>query len=644
MVLEAPTAHKKGLWKIAVPILLAAALIAGGLYYRSLQTKPLTEKDTIVLADFDNKTGDAVFDDALKQAMAVELGQSPFLNVLSDRKVNETLRMMGRPANERITGDVGRELCLRTGSKALLGGTISSLGSHYLVDLNAAACSTGDTLAKEQVEATSKEDVLKALSRASSSLRTKLGESLPSVQKFDVPIEATTSSLEALKNYSMGITIKKEKGDVPSIPFLKRAIELDPNFPMAYAGLAMTYENLGQFSLALESATKAYRLRDRVSERERLRITEAYFVATGELEKATQACELWAANYPRDSIPLVNMGANYSAMGQPEKALTEFQEALQLDPDNVTIYAALGAAYLRLNRLDEAKVTIDQAFAHKLDSGYLRLAMYELAFLRGDSAQMEQQVAWAGDKPGNDDDWLLSMQSDTEAYYGRLSQARDLSRRAVDSAVRSDTKETAALWQINAAQREVEVGNKAGATQGINAALALSPGRDVTTMAALTLARVGDTTRANALVEELEKSYPDYALLKLYWLPTINAAIEINKGHSSQAFVYLEAGAPYELSEAGNLYPSYLRGQAYLLAHNGTAAAAEFQKLLDHRGIVLNSVTGSLAHLQVGRACAMTGDSTKAKAAYQDFLTLWKDADADIPILKQAKAEYAKLQ
>ena len=639
-----PLRLRKGLWKFARPDSADRLVHSGWALLSFASNKRLTEKDTIVLADFDNKTGDAVFDDALKQAMAVELGQSPFLNVLSDRKVNETLRMMGRPANERITGDVGRELCLRTGSKALLGGTISSLGSHYLVDLNAAACSTGDTLAKEQVEATSKEDVLKALSRASSSLRTKLGESLPSVQKFDVPIEATTSSLEALKNYSMGITIKREKGDVPSIPFLKRAIELDPNFPMAYAGLAMTYENLGQFSLALESATKAYRLRDRVSERERLRITEAYFVAAGELEKAMQACELWAANYPRDSIPLVNMGANYSAMGQPEKALTEFQEALQLDPDNVTIYAALGAAYLRLNRLDEAKVTIDQAFAHKLDSGYLRLAMYELAFLRGDSAQMEQQVAWAGDKPGNDDDWLLSMQSDTEAYYGRLSQARDLSRRAVDSAVRSDTKETAALWQINAAQREVEVGNKAGATQGINAALALSPGRDVTTMAALTLARVGDTTRANALVEELEKSYPDYALLKLYWLPTINAAIEINKGHSSQAFVYLEAGAPYELSEAGNLYPSYLRGQAYLLAHNGTAAAAEFQKLLDHRGIVRNSVTGSLAHLQVGRACAMTGDSTKAKAAYQDFLTLWKDADADIPILKQAKAEYAKLQ
>ena len=284
------------------------------------------------------------------------------------------------------------------------------------------------------------------------------------------------------------------------------------------------------------------------------------------------------------------------------------------------------------------KVTFDQAFAHKLDSGYLRLTMYDLAFLRGDSAQMEQQVAWAGDKPGNDDDWLLSMQSDTEAYYGRLSQARDFSRRAVDSAVRSDAKETAALWQINAAQREVEVGNKAAARQGVTAALALSPGRDVTALAALTLARVGDTTRANALVEELEKSYPAYALLKLYWLPTINAAIEISKGHSSQALVYLEAAAPYELGEVGNLYPAYLRGQAYLLAHNGTAAAAEFQKLLDHRGIVLNFVTGSLAHLQVGRAYAMTGDSTKAKAAYQDFLTLWKDADPDIPILKASQS------
>ena len=646
MAESSAAAPMRKLWMVVVPaaIVIATALIGGGLYYRSHKTKPLTEKDTIVLADFDNNTGDAVFDDALKQALAVELGQSPFLNVLSDRKVSETLRMMGRSRSEPITADVGREVCLRTGSTALLGGTISALGSHYLIDLNAVGCTTGDTLAKEQAEATSKEDVLKALSRASSSLRAALGESLPSVQRFDVPIEATTSSLEALKNYSMGVKLKEEKGDAPSMPFLKRAIELDPNFPMAYAGLAISYTNIGQPSLAVEYATKAYQLRDRANEREKLRISAAYFVARGEFARATEVNELWAANYPRDSFPRLDRGADYFIIGQYEKALAEFQEALRLDPDSVTTYAALGEAYLHLNRLDEAKVTFDRAFAHKLDSGFLRLNIYHLAFLQEDSAQMQQQLVWSGDKPGNDDDWLLSAQSDTEAYYGRLSQARDFSRRAVDSAIRSDAKETAALWQINAAQREAEVGNKVEARQGVTAALALSRGRDVTALSALTLACVGDTTRAQGLAEELERSYPAYDLLKVYWLPAINAATEISKGHSSQALVYLEAAAPYEMGDIASLYPAYVRGQAYLLAHNGTAAAAEFQKLLDHRGIVLNSVTGSLVHLQIGRAYVMTSDTAKAKAAYRDFLTLWKDADHDIPIYKAAKAEYAMLQ
>ncbi len=635
--------------KLRMPVLTAAivvsiALIGGWLYYRSHNTKPLTEKDTIVLVDFDNRTGDAVFDDALKQGLAVELGQSPFLNVLSDRKINEILRMMGRSKSEPITVDVGRELCLRTGSKALLGGTISALGSHYLIDLNAVGCATGDTLAKEQAEATSKEDVLKALSRASSALRGALGESLPSVQKFDVPIEATTSSLEALKNYSMAVKLKEEHGDAPSIPFLKRAIELDPNFPMAYAGLAISYTNIGQSSLAVECATKAYQLRDRANEREKLRISAAYFVARGEFERATEVYELWAANYPRDSIPHLDIGADCAAMGQNEKTLAEAQEALRLDPDNVTAYAALGEAYIHLNRLDEASATFDQAFAHKLDSGFLRLNMYDLAFLRGDSAQMQKQLAWSGDKPGNDDDWLLSKQSDTDAYYGRLSQARDFSRRAVDSAIRSDAEETAASWQINAAQREAEVGNKVAARQGVTAALGLSRGRDVKASAALTLARIGDNTQAIALVDDLERNYPTYDLLKVYWLPTINAAIDINKGHSSQALMSLESATPYEVSWVANLYPAYVRGQAYLLAHNGTAAAFEFQKLLDHRAIVLNSIVGSLAHLQIGRAYVMTGDTAKAKAAYKEFIILWKDADSDIPILKQAKAEYAKLQ
>jgi len=654
-VAEVPVAGRK-LWKVLVPaaVILLAAAIGGAFYLRSrsatpaTKATPLTEKDTIVLADFDNKTGDTVFDDALKQALAVELEQSPFLNVLSDRKVSETLRMMGRPTNERITVDVGRELCLRTGSKALLGGEISSLGSHYLLAVNAVACNSGDTLAKEQVDAPSKEDVLKALSRAASSLRVKLGESLPSVQKFDVPVEATTSSLEALKTYSMAITIGREKGDAPSMPFLKRAIELDPNFPMAYAGLAISYINLGQPSLALEYATKAYGLRDRVTEREKLRISADYFRATGEVEKESQTYELWIANYPRDSVPHSNLSANYAFIGQQEKSLAEQQEALRLEPGDVLNYANLGEAYLFLNRLDEAKAKFDQAFARKLDGGFLRLTTYYLAFLRGDSAQMEQQVAWGAGKPG-DEDVLLSAQSDTEACYGRLSKARDFSRRAVDSAVRADSKETAALWQVNAALREAELGDTYSAKQGVTAALALSSGRDVKVLAALALARIGDAPRATTLVGELEKSYASNTLLKLYWLPTINAAIEFSKGNSSQALVVLEAAAPYELGEPpplqpGPLYPAYFRGQAYLLARNGTAAAAEFQKLLDHRGIVLNFVTGSLAHLQLGRAYAMAGDAAKAKSAYQDFLTLWKDADPDIPILKEAKAEYAKLQ
>ncbi len=641
-------AAKRNLWNTVVPpVAVVIALIAGGLYYRSHRAKPLTEKDTIVLADFANKTGDAVFDDALKQALAVELGQSPFLNIVSDRKVSETLRMMGRGANERITTDVGRELCLRTGSKALLGGTISSLGSHYLLDLSAVACSTGDTLAREQGEATSKEDVLKVLSRASSSLRGRLGESLPSVQKFDVPIEATTSSLEALRNYSMGLRVEREKGDAPSIPFFKRAIELDPDFPMAYASLSNVYYNLSQPSLALEYATKAYQLRDRVTEREKLGISSAYFSATGELDKEVETYELWTANYPRAQTPHSNLGARYCDKGQYDKALAQYQEALRLAPDNVINYESLGLIYILLNRLDEAKATFDQALARKLDGGILRMNIYYLAFLRRDAAQMEQQVAWGAGKPG-DEDGLLSEQSDTEAYYGRMSKARDYTRRAVDSAVRADSKETAALWQVNAALREAELGNLGAARQEVAAALALSSGRDVKVVAALTLARAADASRAKVLAEELEKTYPSNTLMKLYWLPTIKAAIDVGKDNSSQSLVDLEPAAPYELGTSSTfvsyLYPAYVRGQAYLLAHNGTAAAAEFQKLLDHPGIVVNFVTGALAHLQVGRAYAMSGDSTKAKAAYQDFLTLWKDADPDIPILKEAKVEYAKLR
>jgi len=640
--------------KILIPaaaVLVAA--IGGWLYFRShtAASHPaaaaLTEKDTVVLADFDNKTGDTIFDDALKQAFAVELGQSPFLNVMSDRKVAETLSMMGRSANQHITSNIARELCLRTGSKAVLDGEISSLGSHYLINLNAFACSSGDTLAKEQAEASGKEDVLKALSRASSSLRNKLGESLPSVQKFDVPIEATTPSLEALKSYSMGRNTLRERGDAPAVPFFKRAIELDSNFPLAYAALSISYGNLHQPSLALEYANKAYQLRDRVTERERLRIASDYYASTGELDKEAQTYELWIASYPRDATPHLDLGTNFSFMGQYDKAVARYKEALELEPGAAVGYSNLSGVYESLGRLDEAKAILDQAFAQKLDGGPLRLSLYTLAFLRGDNALMDQQVAWAAGKPG-DEDPMLAAHSDTQAYYGRMAKARDLTRRAVGSGLRADSKETAGFWQIEAALRDAEIGNAPAAKQGIPGALAISPGRDVKVVAALVLARLGDTAQATRAAGDLEKTYVENTLLKLYWLPTIQAAIELKKNNPSQALVDLEAAAPYEQGQSGmtmnNLYPAYIRGEAYLAAHNGAAAAVEYQKLIDHPGIVGNYVTGALAHLQLGRAYAMQGDTAKAKAAYQDFLILWKDADPDIPILIAAKAEYAKLK
>jgi tetratricopeptide (TPR) repeat protein len=601
-----------------------------------------------VLADFANTTGDPVFDDALKQALAVDLGQSPFINILSDRKVGETLRLMGRQPSDRITQEIARELCVRTGSKAIILGSISNLGGQYVIGVDAVGCSSGDSLAKEQEEAASKQEVLKTLGKAAASLRGKLGESLASIQKFDVPVEATTASLEALKAFSMGITTFRTKGDAASIPFQKRALELDPNFAAAHAALGVAYMNLGQASLAAASIEKAYALRDKVSEREKYRISSLYYQnVTGELEQASQVYELWAKSYPLDSVPPGNLGDLYSQLGQYEKAVTQAQEALRLEP-SIVGYTNLAADYLALGRLDDARKGIEQAQARNLDGDFLHQEIYYLSFLLNDVAEMTRQVAWAAGKPGTED-LLLSSQSDTEAYYGRLVKARDFSRRAVDAAVRANAKEAAALWQVNAAMREAEFGNSAAAKQDAASALTLAPGRDVKLFAALALARSGETARAKAIVEELEKNYPSQTVLKVYWLPTIKAAMEVNANNSAEALVFLEAAAPYELGQPaqlqlGTLYPAYIRGQAYVAAKNGTAAVVEFQKFLDHRGIVLNFPLGALAHLGLARAYALSGDTGKAKTAYQDFFGLWKDADPDIPILKEAKAEYAKLQ
>jgi eukaryotic-like serine/threonine-protein kinase len=623
-------------------IVLLAGL-AAGLYYHSLHGKRLTEQDTIVLADFDNKTGDAVFDDALKQALAVELEQSPFLNVISDRKLSESLRLMGHAPNERITMEIGRDLCFRTGSQALLGGTIASLGSQYVINIKAIACSTGDILAKEQVAALGKGNVLSALSRACSKVRAKLGESLASVEKYDVPMQVTTSSLEALRSYSMGIKVFREKGNAPSMPFFERAIDLDPNFPMAYVTLAIAHGNQGEQILPAEYAKRAYQLRDRATELEKFRIDALYFSSTGEVEKENQSYELCIANYPRDFIAHANLGSSIAfTTGENEKALAEYQEALRLAPDYVGIYENLGLTYLSLNRLNDANAAFAQALAHKLDSATLRQMMYYLAFLRGDESGMERLVASSAGQPGAKD-LLLSLQSDTEAYYGRLDAARHFSLRAADSALSAGSKEKAALWRVNAALREAELGNTALARQGVEEVLRLSPGRFVKMRAALALARIGDSRRAKTLAEGVMKSNPSYVLLKFYWVPVVDAAIELNRGDATKALADLETASPYESHQLGNLYVAYERGQAYLRAHNGAAAAVEFQKLLDHRGLVINFVTGSLVHLQIARAYAMTGDTNKAKAAYKDFFSLWKNADAGIPILRRAQAEYATL-
>jgi tetratricopeptide (TPR) repeat protein len=475
-VAEVTPEKRRKVWKIAIPAALLLALAGTAIFFYSHRSPKLTEKDTIVLADFANTTGDAAFDDALKRALAVDLGQSPFLNILSDRKVGETLQLMGRSPNDRVTAETAREICVRTGSNALLKGSVSRLGSQYLVGLDAVNCNNGDALAKEQAEATGKEEVLRALSKVASSMRAKLGESLGSVQKFDVPIEAKTPSLEALKAFSMGVKIEQEKGDAEAVPFFKRGIEIDPNFALAYAALGTSYANLGQPSLAAETLRKAYELRQRVSEKERLRISAHYYAfVTGELEKEAQTYELWIQSYPREATPHRDLSVNYAALGQYEKSLAEDQEALHLEPNNVTNYGNLGQDFLSLNRRDDAKITFEEALARKFDSGGLHLYIYYLSFLQGDSHQMAQQLAWAAGKPGAEDP-LLSAQSDTEAYYGRLTKARDFSRRAVDSAIRADSKETAALWQVNAALREAEFGNAATAKQSVTTALTLAPG------------------------------------------------------------------------------------------------------------------------------------------------------------------------
>ena len=640
-------------WPILAGVaVVAVALGVGAWLYFARRAQALTEKDTIVLADFTNTTGDTVFDDTLKQALAVDLGQSPFLNILSEDKIRQTLREMTRSSDERLTRDLAREVCQRAGSKAFLAGSIATLGTQYVIGLEALNCASGDVLAREQVTAAGKEQVLPALGQAATKLRNEVGESLSSVQKFDVPLEqATTNSLDALKAYTLARKTGNENGDVEAIPFLKRAIELDPNFARAYDGLGISYSNLNQPSLAADYMKKAFDLRDRVTEREKLHITALYYgFATGDMEKANQTYELWIHVYPRDDVAYSNLGSNYMVLGQYEKAATETREALRLEPNAVVEYVNLGAIYLALNRFDEARATTEEAQGRKLEATQLHANLYALAFFRGNAAAMKQQADWAIGKPGAED-WMLSVESDTEAWSGRLGKARELSRQAVESARRRDEKEPGALWQANAAIREALFGNADAARQNAAAAVALAPGsRDAEAQAALAYALAGDAAHAQSLADDLARRFPQDTVVQSVWLPTIRAQIETSRKNPARSIELLQAVAPYELGmltgSAANscLYPVYVRAEAYLGAQQGAVAVAEFQKILDHRGLVWNCATGALAQLGLARAYALQDDTANALAAYQDFFTLWKDADPDIPIFIAAKAEYAKLK
>jgi eukaryotic-like serine/threonine-protein kinase len=638
---------------IAAGLAVLAILATAGFFWRTRSAKSssataLTEKDTVVLADFTNSTSEPVFDGTLKQALAVDLEQSPFLNILSDSKTGETLKLMGREPTAHITAEIGRELCQRSGSKAVIDGAISRLGNQYVVVLDAVACDNGDSIAKERAESTTKEGVLKALDTSAAALRARLGESLASIQKFAVPVEATTPSLEALKSYSIGITTGRTKGDSEAVPFMKRAIELDPNFAMAYAGLGIQYSNLGQASLAAENARKAYSLRDRVSEREGYRISAFYFqYVTGEIDKAIEIYDLWSKSYPRDMIPHGNVGSLYSSLGEYDKAIAETETAQRLEL-TITDYANLATDYLAANRLQDARTTLQEAQRNRFDGLFIRSNLYSVAFMTGDTAEMEREVAWAAGRPGEEDQ-MFNLDADTQAYYGRMAKARDLARRAADSAVRADAKETAAQWMVWQAVREVEIGDMNAAKQSVARALALAPGRDVRVLSAMVLARAGESAQAKAMLDALKKSESTNMYLKDYWFPMIEASMAMAQRAPDRAIIALEPALPYELGSpvpenSGTLQPAYLRGLAYLAQKNGMAAAAEFQKLIDRAGIVQNFLLGSLAHMQIGRAYAISGDTVKAKAAYQDFFTLWKNADPDVPILQQARAEYSKLQ
>ena len=641
--------RKRYVW-IGAAVVAAIAIGAGAYYYLQPTAPKLTSKDSIVLADFANTTGDTVFDGTLRQGLAAQLAQSPFLNIVSDQQIAHTLTLMGQPSGAHLSDALARQVCQRTGAAAVLNGSIAQIGTQYDLILNAENCSTGDLLAGAQAVASDKNHVLAALGSVASSIRRKLGESLASIHKFDKPLaDVSTPSLEALQAYTLGWKANLNGDSSAAVTSFQRAISLDPNFAMAYAVLGTSDSNLGEIGEAAGNLKKAYDLRSRVSERERFYISthyDAYVV--GDLLKADQVYQVWTQTYPRDSTPVTNLGQDYESLGQFNKALQMSQRALQLSPDSGLSYGNLAGNYLYLNGLDEAAAILQQAKARKIDSATLHFNAYQLAFLQGSATGMAREVTWSAGKPGIED-VLLYSESDTAAYAGQLSRAEDLTSRAMASAEQAGEKETAASYQAEAALREAVAGDFAQARTQAAAAVKISSGRDTEAAAALALALAGDAAQAQTLVASLAKTFPQDTIVQFNYLPTINAAIALDQNAPQKAIADLQAASPYELGIPNqrvflNLYPVYVRGLAYLAAHQGVQAATEFQKILSHAGVAQNEVIFPLARLGLARARALSGDKPGARKAYQDFLGLWQHADASTPILKQAKSEYAKLQ
>jgi DNA-binding winged helix-turn-helix (wHTH) protein/tetratricopeptide (TPR) repeat protein len=633
-------------------LIVGAAATVILLSYR--EHKGLTSQDTVVLADFLNTTGDPVFDGTLRQGMAVQLEQSPFLSLIPEERLRQTLGLMGQPADVQLTPAVAREICERTGSAAVLDGTISSLGNQYVLGVRAKECRTGKILAEEQVQAQKKEDVLSALGRVASRFRVQLGESLTTVEEHNSPLaEATTPSLEALKAYSTGWKVAYSEGDAAALPFFKSAVSIDPQFAAAYAALGLMYGTTGESNLATENASKAYALSNRVSDKEKFFIA-AYYDGrvTGNQEKAQQTCETWMRTYDRDVAPHSFLaGFIYPASGKYMRSVEEDRKGLQLDPYEAILYLELASNLAALGRLEDAKSALRIASDRNLNHPLLLVEGYDIAFLQVDKAGMDRAVTLAQGKSGAED-WIADHQAFALAYFGHLHAARTMAQRATNLAQQAAHQERAALFETGPALWEAMFGNATEARRSATVALALAKDREVEYGAAFALGLSGDSSRSSSLANDLEAQYPEDTAVRFSYLPVLRALLALNHDEPSQAIELLQVAAPYELGQPrskiqgffGSLYPIYVRGEAYLAEKKGVEAAAEFQKILDHGGIVYSDPIGAVAHLQLARAYTLSGDNTKAKAAYQAFLTLWKDADLDIPIFKQAKAEYAKLQ